>query len=77
MDNCLNILNKRASMRGLNHTNITLIPKVSHPRSAADFDPTSLYNVSYKIIAKVLTNRLKRVLNVVISNAQSALFQAG
>lgn len=46
----------------LNDTNIALIPKIPSPDSTKDLCPISLCNVVYKIIAKVLTNRLKRVI---------------
>ena len=56
----------------MNHTHIPLIPKVSSPSSPQQFRPISLCNVLYKIIAKVLANRLKWVLEEVIDKAQSA-----
>lgn len=69
---CLAVLNDGASIADLNHTVLALIPKIKSPQRVTDFRPISLCNVIYRIIAKVLANRLKRVLNEVISTNQSA-----
>lgn len=42
-----------------NHTNVTLIPKVSFPSSMSQFCPISLCRFAYKIISKILTNGLQ------------------
>ena len=56
----------------LNITNIALIPKGSSHVSMKDWRPIALCNVLYKIISKVLENRLKHVLSQCISDNQSA-----
>jgi len=56
----------------LNMTNIALIPKGDSQVSMKDWRPIALCNVVYKIVAKVLANRLKLVLDKCISDSQSA-----
>ena len=54
-----------------NHTNLCLIPKITSPQTMKDFRPISLCNVTYKIISKVLSVRLKSILSSVISENQA------
>jgi hypothetical protein len=63
----LSFLNGGQFDSSLNATNIVLIPKVSPPSQLTDFRPISLCNVLYKIISKVLANRLKSILPHIIS----------
>lgn len=56
----------------INDTNIVLISKCEHPSSMKDLRLISLCNVIYKILAKVLANRLKEVIGKCISEEQSA-----
>ena len=60
-------------LANLNDTLITLIPKCDNLESMHDLCPIALCNVLYKVIAKVLANRLKVILLNIISNTQFAL----
>jgi hypothetical protein len=55
-----------------NHTFIALIPKKLGASTIHQFRPISLYNIIYKIISKILTNRFKGLLHHFISPFQSA-----
>ena len=56
----------------INYTHIVLIPKVKKPKNMADFRLINLCNVIYKIILKVLANRLKLILPQLIFPTESA-----
>lgn len=58
---------------GINETFIVMIPKTKNPTKVSKFKPIRLYNVVYKIIAKVLANRLKTILLVIISSPKVPL----
>lgn len=67
----LEFLNGGPMVEDLNHTLIALVPKVKEPKIVMEFRPISLYNVLYKLISKVIANRVKNLLNVAISQNQS------
>lgn len=64
-------------VQGLNETNVVLISKNKSPTKFTDLRPISLYNVLLKIITKVMTNRLKEVLEDIVSENRSAYIPAG
>ena len=56
----------------LNATFIALIPKKVDAVNVRDFRPISLVGSIYKIISKLLANRLRRVIFGIISESQNA-----
>ncbi|KAK3229982.1 hypothetical protein Dsin_001863 [Dipteronia sinensis] len=63
-------------LKELNATILALVPKVPNPFKMKDFRPISCCNTLYKIIAKIIANRIKPCLPDIIIPSQSA-FVAG
>jgi hypothetical protein len=59
-------------LEGDNDSIIILIPKQKSPYGLKDFRPISLCNVVYKVTAKCIVNRMRHVLQEIISLEQSA-----
>ncbi|GKD91058.1 RNA-directed DNA polymerase, eukaryota, reverse transcriptase zinc-binding domain protein [Tanacetum coccineum] len=53
-------------IEGANSSVFTLIPKVSNPMQIKDFRPISLIGIHYKIIAKIIANRLSKVIDRIV-----------
>ena len=68
----LDFLNNGTMLLEINYTHIVLIPKIKKPERIFYYRTISLCNVIYKIISKVLANRLKLILPRLISSNQSA-----
>jgi hypothetical protein len=64
--------NRGEFVKSINSTFIALIPKFQGAKEVKDFCPISLVGGIYKIIAKVLANRMRRVMDRVISTPQNA-----
>ncbi|XP_028122593.1 uncharacterized protein LOC114319737 [Camellia sinensis] len=56
---------------GINSSFMALIPKRDSPSGLGDYRPISLVSSIYKMLAKVLSKRIKQVLLAVISEVQS------
>ena len=61
--------------RSHNATFLVLIPKKEGASDVQDYRPISLVGSLYKIIAKVLANRLKGVMGKLVSNSQNAFVE--
>ena len=53
--------------KGCNASFIALVPKVRDPSSLDQFQPISLVGVMYKIITKVLSCRMKKVMSITVN----------
>ncbi|GJW90667.1 RNA-directed DNA polymerase, eukaryota, reverse transcriptase zinc-binding domain protein, partial [Tanacetum coccineum] len=56
----------------INATLITLVPKSKTPKKLSDYRPIACCNTIYKVISKILTNRIKSALCKLVSSTQSA-----
>ena len=62
-------------VKNLNATFLVLIPKKQTMEDFKDLRPISLVGGLYKILTKVLANRIKRVMDKVISKSQNAFVE--
>ena len=59
-------------LRNVNHTYIMLIPKKQGACNFNHFRPISLCNFYYKIISKIIVNRMRPLLSKIIDPSQAA-----
>ncbi|XP_074302949.1 uncharacterized protein LOC141637289 [Silene latifolia] len=62
-------------LKQINHTLVTLIPKVSLPENVTQFRPIACCNVLYKVISNLLCARLAKILHHIISPNQGGFIQ--
>lgn len=62
-------------LKDLYTTTIVLIPKSNVACKLQEYMPISCYNIVYKVITKILTNRLKPILRSCISKNQAAFLK--
>ena len=63
---------QNAFLKSLNNTFLVLLPKKRGAEELGDFRPISLLGGLYKLLAKVLANRIKKVIGKVASLNQNA-----
>lgn len=68
----MDIFKEPAKVKEINETLITLIPKIDPVVSIRNFRPISLYNVSYKIVTKILAQRLRGLMSSLVNPCQSS-----
>ncbi|KAK0575315.1 hypothetical protein LWI29_037124 [Acer saccharum] len=59
----------------INQTIISLIPKVPNPTSMTQLKPINLYNTIYKIVSKILVQKIRPLLPNIVSPNQMAFIQ--
>lgn len=69
---CMATLNAGNFLGHANTTKIVLISKIQNPNTLASFRPICLCSVLYKLVAKVLANRLQHVIGKCIDDPQNA-----
>ncbi|KAL8118653.1 hypothetical protein AgCh_016247 [Apium graveolens] len=72
---CQHFLSTGELPSGIYQTLVCLIPKVKEPQAMTDLRPISLCNVLVRILSKVMANRLKPCLKLLISDKQSAFIE--
>lgn len=61
--------------KNINHTFITLVPKTENPNCLGDYRPIAYYNFLYKIIASILSKRIKIFSNFLYLRTKVLSFQ--
>lgn len=59
-------------LKEFNHAFIVLIPKTPSASEFADYRPISLCHLIYKLISKILVNRMRPILKRIIAPTQAA-----
>lgn len=63
----MKILEGEKLPNGMADALLVLIPKIEKPETIKQFRPISLCNVTFKLVTKVLVNKLKRIMEEVVS----------
>lgn len=71
----LNILEEKKLQSWMADTLLVLIPKKEKPENIRQFHPISLYNMSFKLVTKVLVSRLKIMDKIMSPNQRSFILR--
>lgn len=71
-DFVLNCFDNPTLIQEVNNILITLIPKGDDPTQVTHFRPIALCNVIYKIVTKIITQRLRCIMPFVVAASQSS-----
>lgn len=66
------VLSKDIDLAEVNKTFIVPVPKIDNPDCMKQFRPIGLCNVIYKVVAKVIVNKIKNLLLTLVSPNQSS-----
>lgn len=58
-------------LKQANNIVVTLVPKAHNASNVKDFRPIACCTVIYKLISKILTNRMQAVIGDVVNSAQT------
>ena len=70
VNTALDILNNGVDPSAINSTFLCLILKIKKPRHTQDFRPISFCNLIFKIVTKIIANRLKLILPLIVGQFQ-------
>jgi hypothetical protein len=69
-DLCQGFYEGNICMKSINSSHIVLVPKIDNPTTIGDYKPISLPNSSIKLLTKILSNRLQKVITKLIHKNQ-------
>lgn len=72
IDFCLGVLHRGMPITPCNATNIVLLPKIPNPNFIENFRLISSCNVLHKLVAKMLANCFKGIIDKWVDDAQCA-----
>jgi hypothetical protein len=74
---CQSFYSHTLCLQSINGSYVTLVPKIDNPAKVSDFRPISLLNSSIKLITKILSNRLQKVILKLVHQNQYGFIRGG